>query len=306
MSEDPLVSVIIPTFNRAMYITDTLDSIINQTYTNWECLVVDDGSTDNTKELVLKYTEKDYRIKYLKRTKEFSKGSNGSRNYGLSQSKGEYIAFSDDDDFWLKNKLERQIPIFKKYPDVGLVTCDIEYVNRDGLRSGRVICQTGNHGYIFEQILFKNRLSMVTPILKREVFNKVGEFNTNFSIYEDWDYWRRVAYYYPFYSVKEVLACYRLHDSNTMLKVNKNPFEQYYRYRALTKALLEWGDNRFKKSDYKLIARVEWKRYKQILNNHCPGYINKLKLILKISISNLVEGLKFIGLFLRYELLNND
>lgn len=279
---DPLVSIIIPTFNRDAYIGSALDSIINQSYTNWECIVVDDGGTDQTAKIMADYCKQDDRIKYVKRPDCYAKGSNGSRNYGLSLSKGDFIAFCDDDDYWLQDKLEKQMPIFEAHPDVGLVTGNIEYVNTDGVRSGRVIKQTGNHGYVFEDLLFKNRLSMITPVLRREVFDKVGLFNTEFKIYEDWEYWRRVAYYYPFYALPDVLACVRKHDTNTSLIITDAPFEQYVLYRSLTKALLKWGEERFSKADRQLIAKVEAKRYKQLFRNHCPGLTYKMNVFMKV------------------------
>ncbi|WP_418513623.1 glycosyltransferase family 2 protein [Corallibacter sp.] len=296
------VSIIIPTYNRATYIGEALTSIINQTYTHWECLVIDDGSTDNTKNIIDSFHTKDHRIRYIKRPNNYPKGSNGSRNYGLSLAQGQYIAFCDDDDYWLHDKLEKQIPIFQQHPEVGLVTGNIEYVNSDGMRTGRVIKQTGNHGYVFEEILLKNRLSMITPVIKREVFDKVGLFNTNFVIFEDWEYWRRVAYYYPFYALQDVLACVRKHDSNTSLIVTQKPSEQFVRYRKLTKALLKWGENRFTKADIMLIDKVEIKRYLQIMQNHCPNMKDKVGFIGHISINNITLGLKLFSSFIKSKL----
>lgn len=296
------VSIIIPTYNRATYIGEALTSIINQTYTHWECLVIDDGSTDNTKNIIDSFHTKDHRIRYIKRPNNYPKGSNGSRNYGLSLAQGQYIAFCDDDDYWLHDKLEKQIPIFQQHPEVGLVTGNIEYVNSDGIRTGRVIKQTGNHGYVFEEILLKNRLSMITPVIKREVFDKVGLFNTNFVIFEDWEYWRRVAYYYPFYALQDVLACVRKHDSNTSLIVTQKPSEQFVRYRKLTKALLKWGENRFTKADIMLIDKVEIKRYLQIMQNHCPNMKDKVGFIGHISINNITLGLKLFSSFIKSKL----
>ncbi|WP_417238828.1 glycosyltransferase family 2 protein [Bizionia sp.] len=291
--DSALVSIIIPTFNRASYIGDALNSIMVQSYTHWECIVVDDGSRDNTADIMHAICKKDARISYYKRSKDYPKGVNGARNFGIDKSKGDYIAFCDDDDFWLPEKLEKQIPIFKSHPEVGLVTGNIEFVNADGVRTGRVITQTGNHGYVFEDLLFKNRLSMITPVIRRSVIDKVGLFNTNFTLSEDWEYWRRVAYYYPFYALPDVLACVRKHDANTSLIVTNAPFEQYVLYRKLTIALLAWGEDRFTKADKQLIAKVETKRYQQLLRNHCPGVRNKLGLIFKIFRKNWREGIAF-------------
>lgn len=100
---NPLVSIIIPTFNRAHLIGETLDSIIAQTYTNWECIIVDDGSTDNTEEVVSAYLKKDSRFQYHHRPDSHKPGGNGARNYGFSLSKGEYINWFDSDDLMLPN-----------------------------------------------------------------------------------------------------------------------------------------------------------------------------------------------------------
>lgn len=105
----PLVSIIIPTYNRANLIGETLDSVLAQTYTNWECIIVDDGSTDNTDEVVDKYVQKDARFKYYHRPDTHLPGGNGARNYGFLQSKGEYIQWFDSDDVMLNSKIEIKI-----------------------------------------------------------------------------------------------------------------------------------------------------------------------------------------------------
>lgn len=107
----PLVSIIIPTYNRAHLIGETLDSIIAQTYTNWECIVVDDGSTDNTEEVVSAYVQKDSRFQFHHRPDSHKPGGNGARNYGFSLSKGEYINWFDSDDLMDQDKLQKHLSI---------------------------------------------------------------------------------------------------------------------------------------------------------------------------------------------------
>lgn len=104
-TENPLVSIIIPTFNRAHLIGETLDSVLTQTYQNWECIVVDDGSTDKTKEIVQEYSKKDSHFRYFQRPLQMPKGANACRNYGFEQSRGEYIQWFDSDDFMHPEKL---------------------------------------------------------------------------------------------------------------------------------------------------------------------------------------------------------
>ena len=108
-----LVSVIIPTYNRAHLLEQTLESIVKQTYKDWECIVVDDGSTDNTNELMRIFCEKDTRFQYFKRPKEILKGVNSCRQYGFEKSKGTYVQWFDSDDIMTKDKLELKVSIIK-------------------------------------------------------------------------------------------------------------------------------------------------------------------------------------------------
>ncbi|MEZ4975540.1 MAG: glycosyltransferase family 2 protein [Flavobacteriaceae bacterium] len=112
--QSPLVSIIIPTFNRVHLIGETLDSVLAQTYTNWECIVVDDGSSDGTEILVRDYQSKDSRIQYYKRPFHRPKGANACRNYGFELSQGAYINWLDSDDLISKHKLELQIKKIKE------------------------------------------------------------------------------------------------------------------------------------------------------------------------------------------------
>ena len=109
MKKEPLVSVIIPTYNRAHLIGETLDSVLAQTYQNWECIIVDDGSSDDTDEVVGEYVKKDSRFKYYHRPEEHLPGGNGARNYGFKMSQGEYVNWFDSDDLMHEEKISKQI-----------------------------------------------------------------------------------------------------------------------------------------------------------------------------------------------------
>src|SRR5690606_37985604 len=112
---EPLVSIIIPTYNRAHLIGETLDSVLAQTYTNWECIILDDGSTDNTTEVVQGYLDKDPRFQYHHRPADRPKGANACRNYGFEVSKGEYVNWFDDDDVMFNSKIEVQLNVLLNY-----------------------------------------------------------------------------------------------------------------------------------------------------------------------------------------------
>src|SRR5690554_713750 len=126
--QNPLVSIIIPTYNRAHLIGETLDSVLAQTYQNWECIVVDDGSTDNTEEVMAAYIAKDARFQYHHRPKDRLPGGNAARNYGFEVSRGEYVNWFDSDDLMLSDFIESSIQILLSNK-VDLVLFDFKYFN---------------------------------------------------------------------------------------------------------------------------------------------------------------------------------
>lgn len=143
---EPLVSIIIPTFNRAHLIKETLDSVLAQSYSNWECIIVDDGSTDDTFQIVKKYIQKDLRFYYFKRPEYYKAGGNGARNFGIEASKGNYLQFLDSDDLLSENKIKSQIEILlQNQSDYNLISCkwekfsntsnEIQFNIRDDYRS---------------------------------------------------------------------------------------------------------------------------------------------------------------------------
>jgi glycosyltransferase involved in cell wall biosynthesis len=152
-----IVSIIIPTYNRAHLINETLDSVLAQTYLNWECIIVDDGSMDNTKEIVLSYIKRDHRIKYYRRPKEKMKGAGSCRNYGLQMSSGDLINWFDDDDIMLQDFLEKRVRVFNDFPKTDIVFCSYRTFDKNGLRkkisnekfNGNII-----KGYIDSKIVF--------------------------------------------------------------------------------------------------------------------------------------------------------
>lgn len=117
MQINPLVSIIIPIYNRAHLIGETLDSVLNQTYTNWECIVVDDGSTDDTETVVMDYVKKDARFQFHKRPEKYKPGGNGARNYGFDVSKGECVNWFDSDDLMLADAIQSKLDAFDENID---------------------------------------------------------------------------------------------------------------------------------------------------------------------------------------------
>ena len=118
-----LVSIVIPTYNRAHLIGETLDSVLEQTYTNWECIVVDDGSADDTETVVMDYVNRDTRFQFHKRPEKYKSGGNGARNYGFDVSKGEYVNWFDSDDLMLPDAIQSKLDAFEENIDFVIPKC---------------------------------------------------------------------------------------------------------------------------------------------------------------------------------------
>lgn len=137
MKKNPTVSVIIPTHNRANLIGKAIDSVLDQTCQDFEIIVIDDGSTDNTAEIVKGFD--DFKIHYI--SHELNRGTSAARNTGIKASRGEYIALLDSDDEWLPEKLDRQVEVLQDEPsEVGVVYSDVLYIDENGKNMNRKLC----------------------------------------------------------------------------------------------------------------------------------------------------------------------
>jgi glycosyltransferase involved in cell wall biosynthesis len=201
------VSIIIPTYNSAEYIAETLDSAFAQTYKNCEIIVIDDGSTDNTKEVLQSYMSK---IKYIYKE---NGGVSSARNVGIENAEGEYIAFLDSDDIWLPEKLEKQMERFKSEPDLGLVYSDCIRFNENGIEQSKRIVNRYFEGNIFIKLLEGYVLPTSTVVVKRSCFSIADHFNESLMVSEDYDMWLRISKHYNIGYAKGPLVKYRVRNN---------------------------------------------------------------------------------------------
>jgi len=207
MSGNPLVSVIIPTYNRYNFIGDAIRSVLSQTYKNIEIIVVDDGSKDNTYKIIKELSNCGMRYIYQSHL-----GVSEARNRGAYAALGEYLAFLDSDDLWLESKIEKQIRIILKEQDVGLVFTNCYNWNMDNNTYTLRYKKIYNSKEIMGKILFRKcYLIPSTILLKRELFFKVGGFDTNLRRSEDRDFSLRISKETKIVGLKEPLSIIRLH-----------------------------------------------------------------------------------------------
>lgn len=210
-----LVSVIIPAFNAEKYILDAINSILSQTYQNYEIIVVNDGSTDNTEQIIKPYLN---RIIYLYQD---NKGVAAARNTGIKASKGEYIAFLDSDDVWSPEKLSIQVKFLNDHPDFDLVYGDYGTFGENGVidkNSPLTRKFPRPDGYIFQDLLLRCLIFTATVMLQKKVLEETGLFDEQFSIGEDYDLWLRIAEKHKIGYIPEVVAMYRQHQESATHK----------------------------------------------------------------------------------------
>jgi glycosyltransferase involved in cell wall biosynthesis len=204
----PEVSVIIPTFNRAHMIEKAIFSVLRQTYKDLELIIVDDGSVDDTPRMVAKIN--DDRLTYFRHEKQ--KGAAEARNTGVTASSGRFLAFLDDDDEWLPDKLDLQMEVFGSNPEIGMVYTGYYYVNAENNEIFREF-HPKMKGRLDDRLLMENCVGTTsTAVIRKDCFEKVGGFDVCLRGSQDWDLWIRIAEEYPIEYVARPLVKFLNHD----------------------------------------------------------------------------------------------
>ena len=224
---NPLISVIMPTYNNGKYIKQAIESIYAQNYDNIEIIVVDDGSTDNTKEILKEY--KNIKYFYIRH-----KGIPFARNLAIENSNGEYIAFCDSDDYWLPEKINTQIQYFKEHPDCEIVFTSLEnFFEDENLKKDKRALKEKN----FELI---NKYYLPTCLIKKQLFDKIGVFKQDFQTGEDTEFLYRIST--NGISIKNLITrkfyMRRLHGNNITLTKTKKSINEFLK---LTAGILRTG-----------------------------------------------------------------
>ena len=250
------VSVIIPTYNRAHVLREAIDSVLTQRYSDLELLVVDDGSTDHTKEMMSSYTSK---LTYIYQE---HKGVSAARNRGIKHAKGDYLSFLDSDDLWLPDKLSLQMKFMRYHPEIHICYTEEIWIRR-GVRVNPMKKHRKYSGMIFEHCLPLCIVSPSSVLIARSLLEKVGVFDEEFEVCEDYDLWLRISARYPIYLIDIPLIIKRGgHDDQLSKAMNG---QDRFRIKALVQ-LLE-GD--FLSFCQRELAFKELKRKCEIYGKGC-------------------------------------
>jgi glycosyltransferase involved in cell wall biosynthesis len=209
----PRVSVVIPTYNRADLIGETLQSVVEQTFTDWECSVVDDGSTDNTREVVEAFIAGDPRFLYVWQA---NASATVARNHGLALARGEYVAFVDSDDHFAPDRLAWQVAALDRNPEAVLVYGNTLHCRSSDMRHGEIyladLVQKPS-GWAFEQLLQCS--AIYAPLVRTDVIRRLNGFDTTLpQAGEDWDMWLRLSRVGTIIFDPRIHLYYRVHEGN--------------------------------------------------------------------------------------------
>ena len=261
-----LVSIIVPCYNQAKYLKESLSSVLNQSYTNWECIIVNDGSPDNVDEIAENWTQKDNRFKYVKKE---NGGLSSARNAGIKNCNGEFILPLDADDILDEMYLEKLVPILEEDKSLGIVSCYSKffYGNKEN-----IVHELKPEGTTYHALLFENVL-IATSLFRKKCWDEVSGYDENMKNgFEDWEFWLAITSSgWKYKIVKQFLFYYRKQKKSMLINTLKNDritnmeyvFEKhkdiYVKHFDNTKSYLFFLLDLYRKSEQKIKSSFEYK-----------------------------------------------
>jgi glycosyltransferase involved in cell wall biosynthesis len=217
------VSIIMPVLNGERYITEALDSIVAQTYKNYELVAVNDGSTDRTRDLLYQYADK-IALRYVHHPTR--QGITASMNDGIRNSGGEYVTFLDHDDLWLPEFLGTHVQHLEAHPDVGMVHCDFQTIDSNGNVIEESVARGRDRlrpsGWVFRQLFMDSFIAASSALIRKECFDRLGVFNETLH-WGDYHMWLRIARHYQIDYCPKVMEKYRQHGGQSTQTYNGQP-----------------------------------------------------------------------------------
>lgn len=264
MEYQPLVSVVIPVYNNEETIEDTLKSILSQDYKNIEVIIVNDGSTDGTNDVLDQYRDI---VKIINQT---NAGSAVARTQGIKNAAGKYIAFIDADDLWVPWKISTQVRYLEQHTDIGMVfnswielhdqSDDLPQTPPDSITLNTI--EEENSGWLYTRLLMECVVHTSSVVLLKKICDEIGEFDANLRRGQDYDYWLRVSQVTKIIKLKSILSAYRIHSNNITKQVPQKNFEAIILNNAIQKFGLSDQDGR-EISRYVMRERLgnSWKNF---------------------------------------------
>jgi len=264
-----------PCFNHAQFVVESVNGILGQTHRDLELMIVDDGSIDNSWEIIRNLMAGDSRIRGIRHVR--NQGASKSRNDGLRAASGEFIGFCDADDIWEPQKLERQLDLLQTNPTYDVVYCDTIFVDENGSPTGQRFseyCQPPKppSGGLFGELVKRNFVNIQGVLMRKKCIQQVGHFDEQVKWVEDWWYWVQLSRHHRFLYSPEILGNYRVHSHSTgfvqkrgyrvnRLKVFKRILRKYSDLSPAIKAdiLYKIGVDLYELGKLRIARRLFWK-----------------------------------------------
>ena len=254
------ISVVTASYNYAEYIEETIRSVLNQTYKDWEMIIVDDGSSDNSVKIIQKYIEQDERIKLVTHENNANKGLKETLLLGISKAEGDWIVFLESDDMLREDYLEKKIEITKKYPDVGLIFNDAElfgdenriaFSQKTYVKSHNELIKKSFPRNIFKEMNVNNKILSFSTVMAKKSALYPEYFNTPVDRVLDWWLYIHITYENDVYYIPEKLTLWRLHKGSYISKRKGTRFHfiQIHAYLDIYKKI---------KPDLKFLLFILW------------------------------------------------
>lgn len=288
MSAQPLVSIIVPCYNYGRFLAEALESLLAQTYSNWECIIVNDGSTDNTEEVSNQFVEKDTRFKYIYQS---NSGVSSARNRTLQEARGEYIQLLDADDLLESEKLRLQVTLLEENPDVDLVFSNMIFFSHDDktvFSEPKLLLNkkpvSGSGDILLESLLDDNTFLPGCTLSRKSLYDDVGFFKKGIEGIEDWDYFYRAALVQKIFKHDNRIGTellVRSHGNNASSNryiMWKNKIKARKSLMDETEKLLERTDSNFTKKFIRKASKIH------------KALLNRDKARLNLSYGNLATG----------------
>jgi len=286
------ISIIMASYNYANYIKQAIDSILNQTYKNWELIIVDDGSLDNSLEIINNYVENNENISFYKHENGLNKGLSATLQLGLSKATGDYIAFLESDDYWTENHLEEKVKILKSNPAIKFIFNQTQLfgdaeVIKDHLEKTNYASNLVDRPDSYEYMPFSFlEMSVVgtfsSMMIEKNVINECN-FNTPYGPYLDWWLCHQIAIKHKMYFLNKKLTYWRLHKKSytneKYSKQNQQKIDNYFRklYQNYILNLSQLKVPPKNKFNFLILICLKWIAVPRWINKILRGSINKLK-----------------------------
>jgi glycosyltransferase involved in cell wall biosynthesis len=285
----PLVSVIIPAYNADKFIKDALESVFAQDYEPLEIIVVDDGSTDSTAEIIKGFQHGGRTLLYFYQE---NAGPSRARNLGIRAARGEFITFLDADDLWTPMKLQKQVDFMESNGEADLVFGDMQVFDSGGCtvdsafsKHGHPPCdEQGKVVHAFHHLLQRNFVSTATVLLRKKCLNETGYFDEKLWYAEDYDLWLRFSLKFDLFCIPEIFRLKRMHDRN--LSWNKEAFilSSLYTYKKLKKKINSPSDEKYQDVNDQIIKAMRELSYHHYINK---DYLRAVRSMLQYFIYRL-------------------